>query len=122
MRRRIFSCLIPPWIERAAFLLGLFESNQILFKYFAHKLLENTGVRKTELFCYYQPEARFIISDECASNINDVLQILRRKSVHSCVIKTTESSHGDNVLVISRIIYQEQDAFLTCFDGKEYEL
>ena len=23
-------------------------------KYLAHKLLENTGVRKTELFCYYQ--------------------------------------------------------------------
>ena len=91
-------------------------------KFFAHKLLENTGVRKTELFCYYQPEARFIISDESASNLNDVLRILRRKSVHSCVIKTTESSHGDNVRVISRIYYQEQDAILTSFDGKEFAL
>lgn len=91
-------------------------------KYFAHKLLENTGVRKTELFCYYQPEARFIISEESASNLNDVLRILRRKSVHSCVIKTTESSHGDNVRVIRRIHYQEQDAILTCFDGKEFAL
>ena len=91
-------------------------------KYFAHKLLENTGVRKTELFCYYQPEARFIVSDECASNLNDVLQILRRKSVHSCVIKTTESSHGDNVLVVSHIYYQEQDAVLTCFNGEELTL
>lgn len=91
-------------------------------KFFAHKLLENTGVRKTELFCYYQPEARFIISDECASNLNDVLQILRRKSVHSCVIKTTESSHGDNVQVINSVVYLEQDAILTCHDGKEFML
>ena len=91
-------------------------------KYFAHKLLENTGVRKTELFCYYQPEARFIISDECASNLYDVLRILRQKNVHSCVIKTTESSHGDNVRVISHISYQEQDAVLTCFNGEELAL
>lgn len=91
-------------------------------KYFAHKLLENTGVRKTELFCYYQPEARFIISDECASNLGDALQILRRKNVHSCVIKTTESSHGDNIRVISDISYQEQDAVLTCFNGEEVAL
>lgn len=91
-------------------------------KYFAHKLLENTGVRKTELFCYYQPEARFIISDECASNLNDVLRILRQKNVHSCVMKTTESSHGDNVRVISHISYQEQDAVLTCFNGEELAL
>lgn len=91
-------------------------------KYFAHKLLENTGVRKTELFCYYQPEARFITSDECASNLNDVLRILRRNNVHSCVIKTTESSHGDNVRVISHISYQEQDAVLTCFNGEEVAL
>ncbi len=91
-------------------------------KFFAHKLLENTGVRKTELFCYYQPEARFILSDECASNLNDVLLILRRKSVHSCVIKTTESSHGDNVQVINSIVYLEQDAILTCHDGKEFML
>lgn len=91
-------------------------------KFFAHKLMENTGVRKTELFCYYQPEARFIICDECASNLNDVLKILRRKSVHSCVIKSTESSHGDNVQVINSIVYQEQDAILTCHDGKEFML
>lgn len=91
-------------------------------KYFAHKLLENTGVRKTVLYCYYQPEARFIISDECASNLNDVLRILRQKNVHSCVIKTTESSHGDNVRVIRHISYQEQDAVLTCFNGDELTL
>ena len=91
-------------------------------KYLAHKLLENTGVRKTELFCYYQPEARFIFSDESASNLRGVLRILRQKTVHSCVIKTTESSHGDNVLVISNICYQEQDAILTCFNGDEFSL
>ena len=31
-------------------------------KYLAHKVLENTGVRKSMLYCYYQPEARFIES------------------------------------------------------------
>ena len=91
-------------------------------KYLAHKLLENTGVRKSFLFCYYQPEARFIISDECASNLYGVLQILKQKNVTSCVIKTTESSHGDNVRVINRIDYQEHDAVLTCFNGEEIAL
>lgn len=88
-------------------------------KYFAHKMLDNTGVRKTNLFCYYQPEARYISSDECASSINEVLQILKSKEVHACVVKTTESSHGDNVRVIDRITYQEHDAILKCYNGTE---
>lgn len=86
-------------------------------KYFAHKALENTGVRKTELYCYYQPEARYFASEECAGSLQDVLSILKAKSVQSCVIKTTESSHGDNVRVINSIVYRDQDALLSCFDG-----
>jgi len=88
-------------------------------KYLAHKILENTGVRKSELYCYYQPEARYIASDESASDLAGVLRILKAKDVRSCVIKTTESSHGDNVWVIKAIEYQENDAELTRFDGKE---
>lgn len=88
-------------------------------KYLAHKMLENIGVRKSILYCYYQPEASYVANDECAGNIQDVLRILKEKEVKSCVIKTTESSHGDNVRVIKTIDYQEKDAVLTHFDGKE---
>ena len=91
-------------------------------KYMAHKMLEDTGVRKSQLYCYYQPEARYIVSNEKASDIKDVLRILKNKQVQSCVIKTTESSHGDNVWVISEINYLENDAVMTRFDGKEIML
>lgn len=91
-------------------------------KYLTHMVLENTGVRMAEFFCYYQPEARYITSDECASSLREVIQILKSKDVESCVIKTTESSHGDNVWVINHIDYQEDDAILARFDGKELQL
>ena len=91
-------------------------------KYLTHKLLDNTGARKSVLFCYYQPEARFVVNDECASSLDEVLRILKHKLVRSCVIKTTESSHGDNVLVVNSINYQEQDAVLTCFNGEALAL
>lgn len=88
-------------------------------KYLAHKVLENTGVRKAELYCYYQPEARYIIGDGIASDLMGVLTVLKQKDVISCVIKTTESSHGDNVWVISAIEYRDNDAVLYRFDGQD---
>ncbi|MBQ6087133.1 MAG: hypothetical protein IJK96_03640 [Bacteroidales bacterium] len=91
-------------------------------KYLAHKTLENTGVRKSELYCYYQPEARYIASDECAGDLSGVLHILESKGIESCVIKTTESSHGDNVWVIKDIQFEERDAMLTRFDGSVIRL
>ena len=91
-------------------------------KWMAHKMLENTGVRKSNLYCYYQPEARYFESTENASNLIEVLQILKVKQVHSCVIKTTESSHGDNVWVIKSIKYLADDAVMTRFDGCEITL
>ena len=91
-------------------------------KYLTHRILENTGVRKSELFCFYQPEGRFAVNDETASNLDEVLRILKKKDVQSCVIKTTESSHGDNVWVIRAIDYQENDAILTRFDGEKITL
>lgn len=87
-------------------------------KFVAHRMLENTGVRKSELYCYYQPEARYIKSDEEAGVISDVLRIMKTKNVQSCVIKTTESSHGDNVWLINAIDYYEADAIMTRFDGQ----
>lgn len=91
-------------------------------KYMAHKMLENTGVRKSQLYCYYMPEARYADSDESAGDLQNVLRILKMKQVHECVIKTTESSHGDNVWVIKTIDYRDDDAALTRFDGAEIAL
>lgn len=91
-------------------------------KYLAHKMLENTGVRKSNLYCYYQPEARYAAVKENASNLVEVLGILKKKEVDSCVIKTTESSHGDNVWVIKSITYQDDDALLTRFDDNQITL
>ena len=87
-------------------------------KYLAHKVLENNGVTMAKFYCYYQPEARPISGDECAGSLDEVLRILKSKKVESCVIKTTESSHGDNVWVINYIAYQNNDAVLTRFDGE----
>lgn len=91
-------------------------------KYVAHKMLENTGVQTSELYCCYQPEARYTVDTECAGDLAGVLRILKRKGVQSCVIKTTESSHGDNVWVIKSIDYQDADAILTRFDGQALAL
>jgi hypothetical protein len=90
-------------------------------KYLAHRMLENAGVRMSELYCYYQPEATFH-SDECAGDFQNVLRILKKKKPSSCVIKTTESSHGDNVWVIKDIRYLDDDAVMTRFDGKDLML
>lgn len=87
-------------------------------KYMAHKMLENTGVRKSELYCYYQPKACYISSTESANDVAGVLRILQEKKVQTCVIKTTESSHGDNVWVIKAINYQESDAVMSRFDNE----
>lgn len=88
-------------------------------KYLAHKMLENTGVRQAELYCYYQPEARYIVEDGIVSDLNGVLRLLKQKNVQSCVIKTTEGSHGDSVWVIKSVNYQDSDAILSRFDGQE---
>ena len=91
-------------------------------KYMTHKMLEDTGVRKSELYCYYQPEAHYIASNEKASDIIGVLRILKNKRVQTCVIKTTESWHGDNVWVIKDVEYTDNDAIMTRYDGEEVKL
>lgn len=91
-------------------------------KFVTHRMLENTGVRTSELYGYYQPEAHYAENLECAGDLAAVLRILKAKGVQSCVIKTTESSHGDNVWVIKSIDYQDNDAILTRFDGRQLTL
>ena len=91
-------------------------------KFVTHRMLENTGIKTSELYAYYQPEARYAENPECAGDLAAVLRILKAKGVQSCVIKTTESSHGDNVWVIKSIDYQDNDAILTRFDGQQLTL
>lgn len=91
-------------------------------KYLAHKVLENTGVRKSMLYCYYQPEGTVIESDEIANNLGDVCRILKAKNVTECVIKTTETSHGDNVYVVNHLDYEGDNCKLTLFNSKVIQL
>lgn len=86
-------------------------------KYLSHILLENAGVKKSELYCYYQPEGVVYLSDKVANDLKGVSRILRERSVVSCVVKTTESSHGDDVWVIKHIEFQDDDVLMTRFDG-----
>ena len=85
-------------------------------------MLEDVGVRKSQLYCYYQPEAHYIDNDECANDMAGVLRVLKSKGVDECVIKTTESSHGDNVWVIKSIEFTDGDALMIRFDGEEIRL
>lgn len=91
-------------------------------KYLAHKMLEGIGVHKSQLYCYYQPEARYLDNEECANDIMGVLRILESKKVNECVIKTTESSHGENVWVIKAIDFFNNDAVMTRFDDRVLKL
>lgn len=90
-------------------------------KFMAHKMLENTGIRKSPLYCYYQPTGR-LESTEIANDLAGVCRILQSKQVTECVIKTTESSHGDNVWVIRNITFSDDDAVLERFDGQQLKL
>lgn len=88
-------------------------------KYLTHKVLENTGIRTTVLYCFYQPDGRFTNSNELASSFEDVFRILKEKCVKECVVKNPEGSHGDNIYVVKDIIYNENDAILVRFDGEQ---
>lgn len=87
-------------------------------KFLAHKILENTGVRKSQLYCYYQPEGRIFDSNEIASTLWDVRRILLKKDVKSCVIKETENSHGEGVIVVKGLEFIENDCKLHYYNGK----
>lgn len=91
-------------------------------KYLAHRILENTGVRKSELYCYYEPEGRVFDSSEIASNAADACRILKSKGVTQCVIKDTENSHGEGVVVVKEIEYLNNDCVMHYFNGKSAKL
>ncbi len=91
-------------------------------KYMAHKMLEKTGICKTPLYCFYQPDGKMLSEEEIAGNVEGVMNILRAKKVTTCVIKTTESSHGDHVMVVQRMEYGIDDVLLTLHDESQVKL
>lgn len=91
-------------------------------KYAAHKMFEKAGIKTSELYCYYEPIGRVSDSSEVATNVKDAVRILKSKGVTQCVIKATEESHGDNVIVVNAIEYLEDDCELHLFNGKVMKL
>lgn len=87
-------------------------------KYFTHTMLEAAGIKeKSELYLYYNPELGTCAPGRTANDVASAIDILRSKDVKSCVIKTTEDSHGDNVIVVNDIIYGDGDAELLLYNG-----
>lgn len=92
-------------------------------KYLAHLTLDAVGIKdKSRLLCYYNPEMGLgtdKVSVDCAST----LKILSESGERQFVVKTTESSHGDNVWVIKDIKFDATaDATLERFDGETLRL
>ncbi len=87
-------------------------------KYLSHLILGAANVKKAELYCYYYPEGREI-NDHIACDYASVVAILKAKNVHSCVVKSTETSHGDGVIVVNDIEYVDEECILHLFDGRK---
>ena len=87
-------------------------------KYISHILFNSNGIKTSKLYCYYNP---FCVNTNniIAGNINEVYTILNSNGIKECVIKTTESSHGEGVNVIKEMRYINNDIMLKRFDGKE---
>lgn len=91
-------------------------------KYLTHKMLENTGVRQAPLYAYYQPEGSVSPNDEIANDVSGLVRILRNKGVTECVMKATENSHGEGVLLIQDIQYAGNDATFLDHNGQRASL
>ena len=88
-------------------------------KYLTHLILDKVGITsKSELYVYYSPESG-LETDCIARNYKSVAKILKQKCVKQMVVKTTESSHGDNVWVINDLHFEENDdVSMLRFDGE----
>ncbi len=86
-------------------------------KYLAHQTLVAAGLPMVTLYAYYDPEAGRACNDTIAHSPKELLQILESKGVSECVFKTTETSHGSNVLVVKFINYD--DEMVTLHNGEE---
>lgn len=92
-------------------------------KYWTHMYFDQMGVsEKAVLYCYYNPELTFSHSQSIGCTLENVLEILCAKNVDECMIKTTESSHGDNVILAKSIRYENGDAILVNHKGEQIRL
>lgn len=85
-------------------------------KYLAHKILDAAGVPMATLYGYYDPMAGRS-GDNIARTPEEMLHILKSQNVQECVIKTTETSHGNNVQVLRQINYDS--GMVTLHSGEE---
>ncbi len=90
-------------------------------KYVAHQMLSAAGLPLATLFCYYDPEAGPQQGPQTAHNTEEVLRVLQAQGVTSCVVKTTETSHGSNVQVVTDIDYS-QEGLCTFHDGSTCQM
>lgn len=90
-------------------------------KYLTHLFLESAGIPKPALICYYDPACK-IENIIIGYNYNSVLKILKEKNIDACIIKTTETSHGEGVMLIESIDYKNNSCHLYSFTGKVIEL
>lgn len=89
-------------------------------KYLTHVTLNALRItHKAKLFCYYNSQLRVYNQNNISFDVQSTLHILALQNISSCVVKTTESSHGENVWVIKNIHYKNDDAILIRFDDKE---
>lgn len=91
-------------------------------KYAAHKMMEDFGIRMAPLYCYYDPYACVSDLDKVASSVSEVVRIMKSQGLGACVVKGTEDSHGEGVVVAKEISYEEHDAVLVLHDGSTTRL
>ncbi len=92
-------------------------------KYFSHLLLNAAGIKnKAELLCCYLPESKIESDSNIGYDYNTVRNILIKKGVKECVIKSPETSHGDNVYLITDIEYHNSNCILCDCFGNQLEL
>lgn len=92
-------------------------------KYFSHLLLNAAGIKnKAELLCCYLPESKIESNNDIGYDYNTVKDILIKKRVTECVIKSPETSHGDNVYLITDVKYHNDYCVLIDHHGNKIEL
>lgn len=92
-------------------------------KYLTHILLESLGVTDmSRLYLYYNSELISSTTKRTANDLQSVMRLLRAEHVQSCVIKTTEDSHGDNVRLVKEIVDNGCDMLLVQHDGTKAQL
>ena len=90
-------------------------------KYFTHLLMNDMKIPTSELYLYYNPLLG-IANQNVANSYNSVVDILKKKNVEKCVIKTVDTSHGEGVTLYTGISYDDEKCSLERYDGEKIDL